>query len=154
MHGWALAASLLAATVGMRPAVAAQAPADTAGLVTAVAGLIGDSILPRLSSRNRAFLGEPTTSFDATVSLQLEQTRGLTLLPARPDTAEWVVTRGYSIAGDTASIMIEVGTTTRPREGIDTYIETNRYVLVRTPTGWRFVRREFVGGADLGAVRG
>jgi hypothetical protein len=37
---------------------------------------------------------------------------------------------------------------------MDGYLETRRYRFVREGGGWRFLRREFVRGADFGSVRG
>jgi hypothetical protein len=147
-----LAASVTVA-LGGAPA-AAQSAADTAEVAAAVAGVIGDSVVARLRARDRPFLGEPTTRFDRWVTRRLQETHQLDLLESGADTADWVVTRGFAVGGDSASVIVEVGTRTKPREGIDTYIETHRYLFVRTREGWRYVRRVFVSGADLGAVRG
>jgi hypothetical protein len=144
------------ATALVSRAASAQAAADTAGLVRAAVAVVGDSLLPRMRSGEQPLLGEPTTEFDRWVTLKLQEQHRLALMPTQADTAEWVVTRGFTIGGDTAAVLIEVGTRShgQPRTGIDTYIETNRYLFVRTTDGWEFVRREFVRGADLGAVRG
>lgn len=147
-------AALLAASLGGAPAASAQSAADTAEVAAAVAGVIGDSVVPPLRARGRAFAGEPTTRFDRWVTRLLQDAHRLDLLEAQADTADWVVTRGFTLSGDTAEVMVEVGTRTMPQEGIDTYIEKHRYLFVRSRDGWRYVRRVFVSGADLGEVRG
>jgi hypothetical protein len=146
-------AALVMAALGGIPA-SAQSAADTAEVAAAVAGVIGDSVVPRLRARGQAFLGEPTTRFDRWVTRRVQESHHLDLLEAGADTADWVVTRGFAVGGDSASVMVEVGTRTKPQEGIDTYIETHRYLFVRGREGWRYVRRVFVRGADMGAVRG
>lgn len=158
-RAWTVIMLLLLSVVGGSQAASAQTAADT----TAVGDVIGDSLIPALRRGgslfphdNRGdplFLLEPTTSFDGLVTLRLEQAHGLTFMQAELDTAQWIVTRGMNLRGDTADVLVEVGTRRRPG-GIHTYIETNRYVFVRTPAGWRFMQREFVRGADLGDVRG
>jgi hypothetical protein len=50
--------------------------------------------------------------------------------------------------------MVELGTRALPGEDLHTCIETHRFLFVRTPEGWRFVRREFTRGVDAGNVRG
>lgn len=153
---------LLSIACGSRPAPA-QSSADTIALANAVGDVIGNSLVPALRHGgslfphdNRGdpiFLLEPTTAFDGWVTLRLEQAHGLTLMQAQLDTMQWIVTRGMSMRGDTAAVLVEVGTRRRPG-GLHTYVETNRHLFVRTPSGWSFIRREFVRGADAGDVRG
>jgi hypothetical protein len=154
---------LLLSVLARSQGASAQSSADTTALATAVGDVIGDSLIPALRRGgslfphdNRGdplFLLEPTSPFDAGVTLRLEQAHGLTFMQAELDTAQWIVTRGLNLRGDTAAVLVEVGTRRRPG-GIHTYIETNRYVFVRATSGWRFIRREFVRGADAGDVRG
>jgi hypothetical protein len=113
----------------------------------------GGSLFPHDNRGDPIFLLEPIRGFDGQVTLRLEQAHGLTLMQAELDTAQWIVTRGAEMRGDTAAVLVEVGTTRRPG-GLHTYIETNRYLFIRTPSGWKFIRREFVSGADIGEVRG
>ena len=63
-------------------------------------------------------------------------------------------TRGFAMQGDTAVVRVEYGTHDDSQPSITTYIETNRYLFVRDGTGWRYLRHEFVSGADAGRVRG
>lgn len=142
------AALLLAASAS---AAAAQSAADTTALVRAVVARIG---APSAKHAPHFFLGEPTTDFDRWVTLRLEETLRVPLLDAAADTADWIVTRGADFSGDTAAVLVEIGTTRRPSDGIESCIETNRYFFARTPTGWEFVRVKNVGQRAMGMVRG
>lgn len=148
-----VAALVLVATLGGGRAASAQTRADTMEVAQAVASFVGDSLLPRLGPRSSVLLGEPTQAFDRWVTLRLQEAHRLEMMPTQADTAQWVVTRGFAVRGDTAAVLVEVGTRARSRD-LDTYIEQNRYYFVRKPSGWKFVRREFVSGADAGSVRG
>ena len=139
--------------MGGSTAASAQTRADTASVVRATVGVIGDSILPRMSQDREPLLGEPTAPFDGWVTRDLQDRHHLMLMPTEADTAEWVVTRGFVVRGDTAEVLIETGTRMRP-SFLDTCIEIDRYFFVRAAGGWGFVRRVFVSVADLGAVRG
>jgi hypothetical protein len=168
IHRWLAGAALCFAAVAAVLAASAQSLADTTELADAVARVIGDSLLPRLRSGSRSLLphqhrGDPmfvakaTTDFDARVVRTLQEVHRLPFLKAQADTALWVGTRGATVRGDTAAVLVEVGTRRRPAPAnfpIHTYVETSRYLFVRAPRGWRFVRREFVRGADIGSVRG
>lgn len=147
-----MAALLSVATLGGGRAAAAQTASDTTEVAQAVTSFISDSVIPRLGKRT-PLLGEPTQAFDRWVTLRLQQAHRLELMPTPADTADWVVTRGFTVNGDTAAVLVEVGTRARPGS-IHTYIEQNRYYFVRAPSGWKYVRREFVRGADIGDVRG
>jgi hypothetical protein len=146
-----VAAAVLA--LGSPRAAGAQAQPDTAGLVRAVGSVLVDSVVPHLGDRNPNYVLTPATAFDSAVAAVLRDAPGMRT-GRRPGAAEWVGTRGFSMRGDTAAVMVEVGTSSPGAGPIDTYIEDNRFLFVRGPAGWRFVRREFVRGADYGAVRG
>lgn len=135
-------------------AATAQTPADSALLVQAVSEALGDSFIRQLQGDRNTYLEEPVSRFDAWVMRRLQDAHGLPLMPTGADTATWVGTRGFAVDGDTAAVMVELGTRSLPSEGIHTYIETHRFLFVRAPEGWRFVRREFVRGVDMGNVRG
>jgi hypothetical protein len=140
--------------LGTAPAARAQAAPDTAGLARAVGALLVDSVVPRLSRDHGVYLRDPATPFDSAVAAVLREVPGVKGSGARPDTVEWIGTLGFTLRGDTAAVLVEVGTSA-PGEGpIDTYVEHNAFLFVPGPSGWRFVRREFVQGADFGPVRG
>ena len=142
--------ALLLASAAASHAASAQSAADTTALVHAVTARLA----PPNPIRKHFYLGEPTTDFDRWVTLRLEQAHHLSLLPARADTADWIVTRGAEFRGDTAAVLVEMGTTRRPSDLIDTCIEKNRFFFARTATGWEYVRVQHVSTASLGAVRG
>lgn len=139
---------------GVRTA-SAQAQPDPDGLVDAVGAFVTDSVISRVRGCDPVYIRTPETPFDSEVA---------TILRAAPDTRtfgaplpeshQWVGTRGYTVQGDTASVLVEVGTQMPPDGGIDMYIEHNRYLFVREGSGWRFVRREFVRGMHGGPFRG
>ena len=149
-----VAVLVFAAALGGGRAASAQTPSDTMEVAQAVADLVGDSLLPRMGRHRPPLLGEPTQAFDRWVTLRLQEAHRLEMMPTQADTAQWVGTRGFDVRGDTAAVLVEVGTTARPSRGIHTYIEQNRYYFVRAPSGWKYVRSEFVSGADAGDVRG
>lgn len=135
----------------------AQAPADTDGLARATGTFIADSLVSRLTRRETVYIPAPTTAFDSAVAAILRATpRTATFASdSRPPSYEWIGTRGFTMRGDTAAVLVEWGSKA-PSDGraIDTYIEENLYLFVRDERGWRYVRREFVQGMDLGPVRG
>ncbi|HEY0015219.1 MAG TPA: hypothetical protein VGC13_02830 [Longimicrobium sp.] len=148
------AAVALLAPGGARTA-SAQAQPDPDGLAAAVGAIVADSVLPRLGGCDPVYIRTPETPFDSAVAALLRTEPDTRAFGAsRPEAYEWVGTRGYTLQGDTASVLVEVGARTPPNGGIDTYIEENRYLFIRAGGGWRFVRREFVRGMDLGPVRG
>lgn len=149
-----MAAVAMLAPGGVRTA-SAQAQPDPDGLVGAVGAFVTDSVISRVGGCGPVYIRTPETPFDSAVAAILRtapDTR--TFGASRPEAYEWVGTLGYTMRGDTASVLVEVGDRTPPNGGIDTYIEQNRYLFVRAGSGWRFVRREFVRGLDLGPVRG
>lgn len=148
-----MAAILVAATFGGGRAASAQTPADTMEVAQSVASVVGDSLLPHLGMGRPPLLGEPTQAFDRWVTLRLQQAHRLEMMPTQADTAQWVVTRGFAVRGDTAAVMVEVGTTEVPGP-IGTCVTTYRYLFVRAPAGWRFVRPEHVSDAIIAEVRG
>jgi hypothetical protein len=133
----------------------AQAQPDPDGLAAAAAAIVAESVLPRLGGCDPVYIRTPETPFDSAVAALLRavpDTR--TFGGPGPESYVWVGTRGYTLQGDTASVLVEFGTRVPPDGGIDTYTEHNRYLFVRAASGWRFVRREFVRGMDAGPVRG
>lgn len=136
--------------------VSAQARPDTAGLMHAVTSVLADSVMPRLGRREPLFVATPATAFDSATAVILRAVPGArTFGPERPPAYGWIGTRGFTMRGDTAAVMVEVGSKA-PSDGraIDTYIEQNLYLFVPDASGWRYVRRQFVRGMDLGPVRG
>lgn len=149
---------LIAALVladGAARAASAQTPVDSAGLVRATASVVIEQVIPHLGGREPNFMVPPQAAFDSAVAAIVLRAPGMTRgpRPLRAD-AQWVGTHGFTMRGDTAAVMVEVGTSVPPNGGIDTYIEKNLYLFVPGPAGWRFVRRQFVSGADGGAIRG
>jgi hypothetical protein len=136
-----------------RPARAQSQP-DTAGLVRAVASIVADSVIPRVS-KGPVYILTPATPFDSAIAAILRTAPGtVTFGTGRPRAYEWVGTRGYTVQGDTVSVLVEVGMTAPGSGPIDTYIEENLHLFVRDTGGWRYIRRQFVRGMDLGPVRG
>jgi hypothetical protein len=154
-HHLPLPVAVLLAIPAAPVVVRAQSPADSAALADAVVQVVRDSVLGRLAAAT--FRGEARTAFDRLVDVRLAAAPGLARLSHQRDTADWVNTSGAVLRGDTADVLLQVGTTAREhpiREGIDTYVETRRYRFVREGGRWRLLGREFLGGADFGSVRG
>ena len=149
-----LAAVALLAEGATRQATA-QTPADSASLVRATASVVIEQVIPYLGGREPNFMVPPATGFDSAVAAIVLRAPGMESRP-RPlrANAQWVGTHGFTVRGDTAAVLVEVGTSVPPNGGIDTYIEKNLYLFVPEGPGWRFVRRQFVSGADSGAIRG
>lgn len=146
-----LAAALLA--LGAAPARAQAAP-DTAGLARAVGAVLADSVIPRLVLRDPVYLLPPETPFDSAAAALLDPVRGVKRGDL-PESGEAIGTRGFTLHGDTATVAVESRSWVPPSKGLITlYVETNHYLFVPGPSGWRFVRRQFIQGADFGAVRG
>lgn len=148
----AFVAALLA--LGHAPGARAQAQPDTAGLADSVASTLMADVA-RTRSRQRLDVEADSTAFDSAVAGRLRAMPEATLPPPLPGHRDWVGIHGVTFTGDTATVQVRFGTSTPP-DGrlIDMYIETHRYVFVRDASGWRFVRRDFVSGADFGTVRG
>lgn len=140
-----------------RPA-SAQTPADTAALVRAVGTLLVDSVVPRLGDRSPNYVLEAGTAFDSAVAAILFQTPGISrgTRGRTRGSHQWVGTRGFTLRGDTAAVMVEVGTHTprKDRGAIDTWIQQTGYLFVREGAGWRMVGRAWVRDIDAGPVRG
>lgn len=147
----AFVAALLA--LGHAPAARAQARPDTAGLADSVASTLMTD-LARMRSRHRLDVEAGPTAFDSAVAGRLRAVPEATLPPPLPGYRDWIGVHGVTFTGDTAAVMVRFGTSSPPNGGIDMYIETQRYLFVRDASGWRFVRRDFVSGADYGTVRG
>lgn len=134
-----------------------QAPPGVDGLAAAVGAFLADSLITRKSSDEPMYISAPGTAFDSAVAAILRTVpRVRTFEARRPAGYVWIATRGLTMRGDTAAVMVEMGVR-HPPDGsiIDTYIEQNLYFFVPgAAAGWRFVRREFVRGMDLGPVRG
>lgn len=144
-----------ALALGAAPSVRAQAAPDTAALVRAVGAVLADSVVPRLGDRAPNYVMWSTTPFDSAVAAVLLAVPGLRPPPDRyPAAYERVGTRGFVMEGDTAVVRVEAASHADSRGDITTYIETYRYRFVRDGRGWRYLRRDFVGGADAGPVRG
>jgi hypothetical protein len=149
-----IAAIAMLAWGGVRTA-SAQAQPDPAGLVGAVGAIITESVMSRVSGSKPLYSATPEAPFDSAVAAILRAAPNIqTFGASRPESYQWVGTRGYAMRGDTASVLVEVGDRTPPNGGIDTYIEHNHHLFVREGSGWRFVRREFVRGMDGGPFRG
>lgn len=136
--------------------VDAQAQPDTAGLVRVVASVLADSVMPRVVRSEPLFVATPATAFDSATAALLRRVPGArTFGPDRLPQYGWIGTRGFTMRGDTAAVMVETGSKA-PSDGraIDTYIQQDLYLFVRDPSGWRYARRQFVRGMDLGPVRG
>lgn len=138
-----------------RPA-AAQAAPDTAALVRAVGTLVVDSIVPRLGDREPNYLLEPETPFDSAVAALLRPHPAISRgKHGRASGAhEWVGTRGFTLQGDTAAVVVEAGTYTPGMGVIDTWIQRTCYLFVPEPGGWRLVGVAWVSDIDAGPVRG
>lgn len=133
-----------------------QAPPGMDGLASDVGAFFADSVLAEWSRSQPLYVSAPATAFDSAVTailLAVPEVR--TFGTRRPRSYEWIATRGVTMRGDTAAVLFEVGTTD-PQEGrhIDTYIRQDLFFFVSDAGGWRYVRREFVRGTDLGTVRG
>jgi hypothetical protein len=134
----------------------AQAQPDTAGLVRAVTSVLADSVMPRLMRGEPLFVAAPAAAFDsATAAILLGVPGARPFGPERLPQYGWIGTRGFTMHGDTAAVMVERGSKA-PSDGraIDTYIEQNLFLFVPDASGWRYVGRQFVRGMDLGPVRG
>lgn len=139
--------------LGTAPARAQAAP-DTAGLVRAVGAVLADSVIPRLVLRDPVYLLPPETPFDSAAAALLDPVRGVKRGDL-PESGGAMGTRGFTLHGDTATVVVESRSWIPPSKGLITmYVETHHYLFVPGPSGWRFVRRQFIRGADLGAVRG
>lgn len=150
----ALAAAVMASVLPAR-AASAQAQPDTAELVRAVAAVLADSVIPRLNGGcDPVYLREPETAFDSAVAALLRDVPGVRASARQPPYSESVGTRGFTMRGDTAAVMVEWDTSSPGGGEFLGYIETNLHLFVRDERGWRQVRREFVRGADYGGVRG
>jgi ketosteroid isomerase-like protein len=133
-----------------------QAPPGADGLAAAVGAILADLVVAKISPAHPLYLSAPGTAFDSAVAAILVAAPPVRPFGTRrPASYQWITTRGFTLRGDTAAVVVEVGSTD-PGEGrsIDTYIEQNLYFFVPDAAGWRFVRREFVRGTDLGPVRG
>ncbi|HEU4886196.1 MAG TPA: nuclear transport factor 2 family protein [Longimicrobium sp.] len=133
-----------------------QAPPGADGLASAVGAFLVDSMIAGYSSAEPLYLSAPGTAFDSAVAaILIAEPRVRTFGTRRPAGYQWITTRDFTLRGDTAAVMVEVGVR-HPPDGspIDTYIEQNLYFFVPDGPGWRCVRREFVRGTDLGSVRG
>lgn len=150
-----MAGAAILALGGARTA-GAQAQPDTAALVRAVTSVLADSVMPRLVRSDPLFVATPAAAFDSATAAILRAVPGArTFPPDRPPSYWWIGTRGFTMQGDTAAVMVEMGSKA-PSDGraIDTYIEQNLFLFVPEGSGWRYVRRQFVRGMDLGPVRG
>lgn len=149
----ALATAVL--VLGAAQAGTAQTLPDTAGLVSTVGAVLADSIVPAIGRRNRLDVLPPASAFDSAVATLLRDVPEAGL-PERPGYRSWVGTRGLAIRGDTAVVLVEVGTSwpPRPDEAMTAYHDRHNLFFVRGPSGWRFVRRTFVSHSDVGIVRG
>lgn len=158
---WRTGLVMMGAVLAMgtaRPAGAQAAP-DTAGLARVVAAVLVDSVIPRLGDRKPNFVGWSATAFDSAVAAVLLRAPGMQPMPARlPAAYEVLGTRGLVMQADTAVVQVRTVSHADLQPGseslITTYIETYWYLFVRDAAGWRYLRREFVSGADAGEVRG
>jgi hypothetical protein len=149
----AVLAGAAALALGTAPA-RAQARPDTAGLVRAAGPLLVDSVVPRLDRGGPTYVRAPETAFDSAMAAILREAPTVEGSRPVPRYAEWIGTRGFTLRGDTAAVLVETGTSAPTRGLIDAYIEHNLYLFVPGPSGWRFVRKVFVRGMDLGPPRG
>lgn len=152
MRRWALAAAAL--VLGAESGTAQTLP-DTAGLVSTVGAVLADSIVPTVGRRNRLDVLPPASAFDSAVATLL-RTVPEASLPERPGYRSWIGTRGVTMRGDTAVVLVEVGTSwpPRPDEAMTAYFDKHDLFFVRGPQGWRYARRKFVSHSDIGIVRG
>jgi len=142
--------------VGAPRTASAQAQPDADGLARAVASVIADALTACRGGCRSTFIPEPRTAFDSAVAvIRHAHPRAVPFGPQRPPSYGWIGTRGFTMRGDTAAVLVEAGSKA-PSDGraIDTYIEENLYLFIPDGAGWRFLRREFVRGMDLGPVRG
>jgi hypothetical protein len=149
---WRMALVMMGAVLAMgaaRPAGAQAAP-DTAGLARVVGAVLVDSVVPRLGDRRPNFVARSATAFDSAVAAVLLRTPGMRPLPARfPAAYEVLGTRGLEMQADTAVVQVRTVSHADTQPGSDSLITT-----YYETAGWRYLRREFVSGADAGPVRG
>jgi hypothetical protein len=144
-------AALFCACGGVRPA-RAQTSADTAALARATASLLADSVLPQIEPVVVwQDLGNP---FGAAVAENLRGNERLPRPAADPEHAVRVGVREVRMDDESARVLVETWAQPGDDPGSMTGVESNAYFFERTPEGWRFVRRQFVGNADFGAIRG
>lgn len=153
MMAIACAAALAAGTA---PAARAQAAPDSAALASAVASVLADSVLPRLATGEPVVVVTGATAFDSAVARVLAGVPGTKAPPAVREAMYPVETRGFTLRGDTAGVLVVTGEWADPRsqQRVFSYIQEHRYRFVRGPGGWRFAGREFVRGSDVGPVAG
>jgi hypothetical protein len=143
-----------AVAAGTAPAARAQAAPDSAALASAVASVLADSVLPRLAGGKPIVVGPGFTAFDSAVARVLVNVPGTKAPPAVPGAMYSVETRGFTLRGDTAAVLVVTGEWDNPpaKPRIFAYVQEHRYLFVRGPGGWRFAGREFVRGSDVGTV--
>jgi predicted alpha/beta superfamily hydrolase len=128
--------------------------ADTAGVVRAVAAHLAHAVAERASQDHPVFLGASETAFDSAVAAAL-----LALAPCMappspaPESMTWVRTRGFTMRGDTAAVLMESGSQSPRTHGITTFIQEYRHLYVPEGDGWRLTGYEHVRSVDIGPVR-
>ncbi|HEY0035303.1 MAG TPA: hypothetical protein VGB66_01385 [Longimicrobium sp.] len=152
MRRWGLAAAAL--VLGAEPGTAQTLP-DTAGLVRTLGAVLADSMVPAIGRRNRLDVLPPASAFDSAVATLLREVPEAKL-PERPGYRSWIGTHGVAMRGDTAVVLVEVGTSWPPRldEAMTAYFDKHNLFFARGPQGWRYARRQFVSHSDIDIVRG
>jgi Uma2 family endonuclease len=146
------AAGFLAAA---RP-LAAQTAADTIELAQAVAPVLVDSLVGRVSG------GKPIIWLDARGALNTAVGGLLGGHPRfrgpLPDPAHtmWMQINRVTASGDTTRVVVEFGRDYADSGELTFWTEQRAYDFAREPkkSGWRFVRSRFIEHADGGWVRG
>lgn len=139
-----------AEAVRVNPAPRAVA-ADSAALARA-AGSVLARLMPGIG-RHRVEVRPPATAFDSAVAVLLRDTPEASL-PVVEGYSGWIRTRGFTLRGDTAVVLVDWGASRPPAaDGLSVYEAS--YALYFVPEGavWRYARGRELSVADGGVVR-
>jgi hypothetical protein len=158
---FATVAAIVSCALAAPRRAAAQTGADTTELAPAVAALLADSLLDRMTNDKPIVWDHSSRAPDfgalnAAVAGLLRMHPRLRGPVADRFHTMWIYIRQASASGDSARVEVEFGQDYGGGGELTFWTERRAYFFAREAkkTGWRFVRSLFIEHADGGPVRG
>jgi hypothetical protein len=145
-----LLSGAILAMAGARPL---RAQTDTT-LVRALSAVLADSLLGGRISTKPIIWIEAKTPFELATARSVANHPRLRGPVRDPDHLVWVRLARVEREADTTSVVVEFGQTYADSGTFTFWREQWAFLFIPAPSGWQFVRKQFLRHGDGGPVRG